>query len=600
MRSSPLLAAALGLLSCRSELSGAAPRPVAVVPASGFSAIETPITVLGDGFQVEPYQEASGDPAIDAAFRAWLGGTELAGVEWVSETELRARVPAGMQPGLHRLEIEDPRGARGTLDAAYTVIAGVPPGEEAAQVIVDPMGDGTPFSFVFGYAGSVFLGPSGDGRGLVRCVADGTGCASLALHFRRDVTGLVASPPTVTSVHQNPCPEYATIGSARPVGSPAWCDPDNPATTACFCGPHYESGRGLFESFWIGGDEWLVAMGRSKKRDLRYLYMTSDVASPHDFSYVDVTASIPDQQVAVEDVVSMAVLDDRLYVGLQVDGDTGAERPRMIVVARTPVPPGLDATPGDTRATTFGNTPMSEGAAALPARISQVDALLGFEGRLFVANRRAVLASRSGLPDLSADAATQFDDCTPLDPAAPGAGWEATGIAYYAEKVDLTPAQRGVAGLVAWKGRLYLARNTRSGVPELWVFTPRRDTMGAFLGCAPDRSDWRLVATNFGDAGNAKITALFASASNLYVGFDDASGTKLFRTSAVAPGAEADFRGRRGCTAPCEPVGGAGFGDPANIRFFDARAIRFGDVDQVWATLGDGTSAVRVYRVSEQ
>jgi hypothetical protein len=599
-RSSVIVAAALSaLLGCRSELLGSTPRPAAVVPGSGYSAVATAITIVGDGFRVEPYEDSGGRPAVDATFRAWLGGAELERVEWVSERELRARVPAGIAAGSLRLDVQDPRGARGSLEAAFTVIAGLPPGVEAGLVATDPFGDGTPFSFVFGYAGSVFLGPSGDGRGVIRCLPDGSGCASFALHFQRDVTGFVSATSTTTSVHQNTCPDYATIGSAQPAGSPSWCDPDNPAATACFCGPNYESGRGLLDSFVLGDQEWLVAMGRSKKRELRYLYMTTDTASPLDFSYVDVTASIPSALVAVEDVVSMAALNDRLYVGLQVDGAQGAPRPRMITLVRTPTRPGLDATAADTLATTFANTPMGEASGVGPS-ISQVDALRGFEGRLFVANRRAVLVSTTGAPDLSADAATQFDDCTPLDPLAPGTGWAATSIPSYLEKVDVTPAQMGVTGLAEWQGRLYLARNTAAGVPEAWVFTPRHDALGQFLGCAADRSDWRLVATGFGDPGNAKVTALFASRSYLYVGFDNAtSGLQLFRTAAIAPSGEADFRGRHGCTAPCEPVGTAGFGDAANTRFLDARAIGFGPVDQVWATVGGASRPVRVFRISE-
>ena len=593
MRSSPLAAGCLlAVLACRREIPATLPRPAAVQPAWGYQALETPVTVLGDGFEVEAYQTASGAPAVDASFRAWLGPVELGGVEWVSTGALRARVPAGLAAGTYRLEVEDPRGARGALDAAFTVVPGAPVPDEAAQVAANPFGDGTSFSFVFGYADHVFLGPSGDGRGVVRCLPDGSGCESWALHFQRDVTALVGS--TLTSVHQNPCADYLTLGSTTALGTASYCDPDNPWITACFCGPNLEAGRGLLGSFRLGADEWLVAIGRSKKRFLRYLYMTRGTTTPLDLSYVDATVAIPDG-ASVEDVVSMAVLDGRLYVGLQVDS---AERPRMIVVTSPPAPPGLDATASEAQATTFTNTPMGE-AATTVSSISQVDALAGFAGRLFVANRRAVLVSRSGAPDLSADPATQFDDCTPLSPAG-STGWEATSIARYAERVDVTPAQMGVTGLAEWQGRLYLARNTLADVPELWAFTPRRDALGNFLGCAADRSDWRLVATTFGDPQDTKMTALFASASHLYVGFDNAvAGVKLFRTAAAAPAVESDFTGRHGCTAPCEPFGRAGFGDATNTRFFDGRAIPYGLADQVWTTVGAGNAAVRVYRLGE-
>jgi hypothetical protein len=354
----------------------------------------------------------------------------------------------------------------------------------------------------------------------------------------------------------------------------------------------------VLTSFRLGAaqDEWLVAMGRSKKRgDLNYVYMTRDTTTPLAFAYVDLYAAMP-PAAYVENVISMAVLDDRLYVGLQVDG---ADRPRVAVLTRPPpaTAPGLDATSAEAFAITFQRTTMGESGGGTWA-ISQVDAMLGFEGRLFVANRKSVLVSKTGAPPANlTDGRTDFDECTPQDPIA----WEASGIAQYPMKQDVTPADKGVTALVGWQGRLYLSRNTRANVPELWAFTPRHDpATGAFLGCALDRSDWQRIATDFGDPASTHASALFASDRFLYYGLDNAaSGLKLFRTEAPAPQAEADFRGRDACTAPCEPVGRAGFGDAANARFFDARAIPFGAADQVWATVGSGSGAVRVYRISE-
>jgi hypothetical protein len=466
---------------------------------------------------------------------------------------------------------------------------------EVAQVAQDPFGDGASFSYVFGYDGHVFLGPSGDGRGVVRCAPDGTGCASFAFKLWRDTTEVVVrgdGTTATTSVSENVlCPDLVTLGAAP------GCDASSPEKTPCLCGPDYEVGRGVLGSFRLGDerDEWLVAMGRAKKRgDLNYAYMTRDVDSPLELLYADLYVAIP-PAAGVENVISMAELNGRLYLGLQVDS---AERPRMVVLTRTPTFPGLDATPAEAFATTFQGTAMGErGGGTWP--ISQVDALLGFEGRLFVANRSAVLVSRNGFP--GTDASSQFDECTPLPPST----WETTGVGQYPAKQDVTPADKGVTGMVAWSGRLYLARNTAGNVPELWVFTPRRDPgTGAFLGCAVDRSDWRRVATHFRDPANTHLTALFASDRYLYVGYDDAGGVQLWRTDHPAPQDEAAFTGTAGCRAftvvdgvTCRPVGGAGFGDPLNTRFFDAN--RFGAADQIWATVGNPAAPVRVFRIAE-
>jgi hypothetical protein len=583
-RSSLAAAASLLVLACASSKTGSAPHPAAVSPASGSPFTETAIVISGEGFEPDAYQSAGGGAQVDASFRAWLGGAELAAVTWVSTGELRAIVPAGLAPGTYRLQVRDPRGAEGSLEAAFTIV-------EAAEIWDDPFGDGTPFSFVLGYDGHVLLGPSGDGSGVVRCLPDGTGCGSFGFVFSQDVTGSATSPDLFTSLAENTvCPTSTTLGSA------STCDPVSPQTTACGCGPDYESGRGLLAVFTLGQEasEWLVAMGRTEKAgQLNYLYATRDVASPLGFSYVDLYTAMP-QTSGVTGVASMAVLNDRLYVGLQV---VNVDGPRIAILTYPPAPPGLDCTPSDAFATTLQQTSMAETGIG----VSQVDAMMGFEGRLFVANRRAVLVSKTGFPTGDADASTQFDDCTP--PAA--GGWEATSIVKYVGKTDLTPADKGVAALAVWGGRLYLGRNTRSPppgtdppVPELWVFTPRHGpSTGAFLGCAP--LDWQRIATNFADAANTKLTALFASSSHLYVGYDNASGAALFRTAAIAPAGEADFTGHLSCTAPCTPLGGAGFGDATNTRLLDARAIPFGGVDEVWAVLGSGATPARIFRISE-
>jgi hypothetical protein len=345
----------------------------------------------------------------------------------------------------------------------------------------------------------------------------------------------------------------------------------------------------MLGAFRLGpaGDEWLVATGRSNRRALDYAYLTRDTASPLGFLYADLSGAFP---ATAENVIAMSELNGRLYLGLQVESTKG---PYIVVLAATPTFPGLDATATEAFGTSLHQTDMGNTGGM---SILQVDALLGFEGRLLVANRAAVLVSRNGYP--TADAAAQFDECTPLAPAS----WKSTSIAAYPAKRDVGPADRGVTAMAAWNGRLYLARNTAANVPELWAFTPRRDAGGAFLGCASDRSDWTRIATNFGDAANMRITALFASERYLYAGYDSAGGVKLWRTAAPQPLSQSAFEGSGGCAfgaAGCEPVGRPGFGVATNTRFSDARALSLPGGDQVWATVGSGSSAVQVYRLAE-
>jgi hypothetical protein len=99
-----------------------------------------------------------------------------------------------------------------------------------------------------------------------------------------------------------------------------------------------------------------------------------------------------------------------------------------------------------------------------------------------------------------------------------------------------------------------------------------------------------------------RITALFASERYLYAGYDSAGGVKLWRTAAPQPLSQSAFEGSGGCAfgaAGCEPVGRPGFGVATNTRFSDARALSLPGGDQVWATVGSGSSAVQVYRLAE-
>jgi hypothetical protein len=100
-----------------------APRVDALSPAGGPADAATVVTIHGQGFFARAAQSASGGPGtIDTTHRAWLDGVELAEVTWVDERTLRTVIPAGLALGPHALTVENARGRRGALAAAWTVI----------------------------------------------------------------------------------------------------------------------------------------------------------------------------------------------------------------------------------------------------------------------------------------------------------------------------------------------------------------------------------------------------------------------------------------------------------------------------------------------
>ena len=150
-------------------------------------------------------------------------------------------------------------------------------------------------------------------------------------------------------------------------------------------------------------------------------------------------------------------------------------------------------------------------------------------------------------------------------------------------------------------GRLFAGRNTTTG-PQLWSCDPA-------AGANPTRcepGDWQLVAANsagdplltqFNDAALTTISMVVATPTELYVGFDGASGVHVFRTANPAASTRADFVGQAGCSAAqhpasCAGLGGAGLGDAGDTRIFDAKLITANGITAPWVSLGDGTAPV--------
>ena len=147
-----------------------------------------------------------------------------------------------------------------------------------------------------------------------------------------------------------------------------------------------------------------------------------------------------------------------------------------------------------------------------------------------------------------------------------------------------------VPQMAVFGGRLFAGRNTVAG-PQLWACTPA--ATGDVVGCDP--ADWTLVAgnlvgdvrlTQLGDPDNATISLVLATATYLYVGFDNASGgLRLYRTSLATPAAAA-FEG---------PLGEAGFGSSGRRQILSAAAV----ADGIFVVAGHGVGAASLWRVSD-
>jgi biopolymer transport protein ExbB len=85
-----------------------------------------PVTIQGRGFLLAARVSFAerGANEVSAIFSARLDETALSPVRYLSGEALAAVVPPTLAPGVHRLVVEDPRGRRASLEAAFTVDSG--------------------------------------------------------------------------------------------------------------------------------------------------------------------------------------------------------------------------------------------------------------------------------------------------------------------------------------------------------------------------------------------------------------------------------------------------------------------------------------------
>jgi hypothetical protein len=445
----------------------------------------------------------------------------------------------------------------------------------------DPFKDGSAFAQVFSYGGRLVLGPNRSGTKAVRVDPMGAADSDFSFSFPKDTSG--------NSSQNNSPPRYSSIGATG-------CTPNTAS-----CGPDNEDGRGFFFAGRVGTQEWLGIGGARSNGDLDYLYFAQNTDSVLDMRFVDLTSLLGGQTRGFS---SALFFRDRLYVGFS---DTGGNRPYLLVIKRLPtLAPGYEASQGldaeDLKAENMpgigqGGTPPNN------ASLVMIDTLTAFNDRLYLANNGGCVRSTTATPRSYGSAPGDWASCTPQ-----GAAWSTRSSRTTSKTADLEPADRTVPRMAVFNGRLYLARNTWGG-PQLFACDPARG--GSPTDCDP--GDWSLVAPNivgdtlltqFNNTGNTAVSLLVATASSLYVGFDNPTqGTVLLRASGPTPSTQADFVGSAGCSAAqhpatCAGLGGNGLGVGAT-RFFDGVASSLGGTDDLYFTAGNGTSAVRLFRVKD-
>ena len=476
-------------------------------------------------------------------------------------------------------------GARSASATASALVSEVMP------VSANPFGDGTSFSYVFSWQGRVWLGPSKTGTGAVSMLPDGTAPQTELWQLELDNTD---STPVVNTA-------YTGAVLCHTIGGTGCLD----NTTAC--GPDNEDGRGLFFEGSSGGVEWLgLAGARSASKGgsgPQRAYLSSSAfplvsGGQHDFAYVDTSNLL---FPTTRTMSAAHFFNGRLYLGyLDTSNQNG---PVLNALVTMPALPGLE--PASTDAVALGAMNLANfGISGLPFNSNfaptMVDVITDFNGQLYMANDGAWYRSTVAIPGpcVFRGACADWQEVTPSAlayAARPSLPASATS--------DLRPSDRAVPSMVSFGGRLFAARNTNVFGPQLWSCAP------ATAGGPCNAGDWTLIApdldpnvSQFGNPNNKAVAFLAATATHLYVGFDNAvDGIVVYRTATAAASSRADFTGQLGCSAAlatCQGLGTNGLGATLT-DIADAKALSFNGQDYLYLSASVGAGPARVYRIAQ-
>jgi hypothetical protein len=599
-------------------------------PAGGTQTSVLRASVQGDFFLTATERAARGGVSVDLGFSAFLDGTRLDAVTWVSPHQLDVTVPAGLPIGPHTLTIVAPSGLSGQLPAAWTTTSALS-GVQPVPLPPFPGSRSTTFAYVFGYGNQLWLGPAGDGGGAISVAPDGSSPpAQVAFRLRVDNASALdqaRNPAWATAAPPTAVPPATTVGYSG-------CAQ---ATTAC--GPDGENGRGLFFSAVINNAEWMGLTGARDTLGARFLYLTTPAvplpaAGGLDFAYDNLRNGVNDTTLVA---TAAYAFKDSLWIGYSDKGNSGATPaagPVLHQLVNLPAAlPGATASTGDllnlradympyVGANGGASSSNLTGSLAAPLMIDSLASFGSGSQEIYLANNGGWLRSTGGPSTRACTSPGVCADWLAISPNAAGATSSAA-TSYAAEcslttakGSDLEPADKAVPYMVPFGGRLFLARNTYTGNPGC-----NNGPAGAVLGpqlwsCAPtgakqqcNAGDWSLVAPNFPprnvfltqmqDAKNTAITLLASADGFLYVGFNNAGGVQIYRTANAAAATQADFTGQNGCIAGgsgCTGISGNGLGQGVT-RIFDGRAISLFGSAAVYLTAGTGTSPVSLFRI---
>jgi hypothetical protein len=507
----------------------------------------------------------------------------------------------------------------------------------------NPFGDGTDVGTVISFDNKIYIGTNNKGNSVARFNPDGTSPTVATFEFTKDTTGGGASNHANTATTRDggtAVPPFVTLGFTG-------CTTNN-ADLNTGCGPNNEDGRGVFGVGTLGSTNYMFVGGSNSLAAFDYVYYTSDTDSTLNWNYIDLGTITG---TATQGLESIQVMNNRLYIGLAKQNNGGGQNlPDFGKINLTTGSAEGDCTPGANCDSTSGTNGLrfridhmpyfggdsqeayAENTGLNYAFIVGVDSMIVFNNKLYAANGGYHQVDRNGSIIRSNDnnpgactTGTAEDTCsgswTEIGPRSNSAWYNSPTNNRFSLQLNkianIIPNDRAFAQFAIYNGKLYVTRTAcviangalaaaqtaapandtgcndgtdTNRVAQLWKCTPA--TSGSATDC--DAGDWTLVAqngstglTNMADTNNRSLTMLITNGTYLYMGFDNNSGLKIYRTNAADPASESDF----------SLVGTQGLGDPTNIRnIFSATSVQQGSDYFIYLAAGRNGQPLAIYR----
>lgn len=438
----------------------------------------------------------------------------------------------------------------------------------------DPFLDGTTFSFAFAYDGKVYLGTNDKNSAAFRFEPSGSNSTLITFSFLN-----LLSPTCSTATG------FGTSASGT-------CGTDS-------IGPNSEYGVVGFTSITstISSSNYELLFIGNLKDGVNKIYYTQDKDSVLDWKEATWSATGGGNTKSIQTIYGF---NDRVYAA--ASSAHGTQAPAVAFHTLTESSGQVTLGAGSDLSLRSVDYIGKNASIDNPCKAGNSSCVVGIDSmlyvsnaalggpKLFIANNGGVVHSTTTPPTSNSHfslalslRAAERGNATLVLPSSP------TGLQ------KLSPGQKGAPLMTEYKGKLYLARNLSTGEADSTTQTTNNgaELWKCEISCGSS-SNWKKIATasNFSsDSNNKAISLLQVNGGSLYIGFDNDSGARIYKSTATEINASDDGNGHTDFTLQSVQGLGGGY-----TKIFSSTSIFDGTNHYIYVVLGTGSNSVKVFR----